>query len=197
MPPVHRADRAPTGRRVRRALLRAAVAAALGISGRPAAPGEVLAQTTLTEAQLKAAFVLNFARYMEWPAASFAAKDTPVLACVTGQDTIGPALTALEGRSVQGRPLHVRRNVSLEAVAGCHVLFIAEAEERRVMPVLRAVAGQPVLTVSDSERFIEIGGHIGLVVVDERLQFEINRRALEASQLKAGAPLLKLARNLP
>jgi hypothetical protein len=154
------------------------------------------AQTTLTETQAKAAFILNFARYIEWPASAFASREAPVVACVVGRDTLGPALSALEGRPVQGRPLKVRRGVVPDDTRGCHVVFIGEAEERRIVPVLRALAGQPILTVSDTEHFIDIGGAIGIVAGDDRLQFEVNRTAIDQAQLKASANLLKLARNL-
>jgi nitrogen regulatory protein PII-like uncharacterized protein len=155
------------------------------------------AEPTLTEAQAKAAFVLNFARYIEWPASAFPQRDTPVVTCLVGRDVLGAALAALEGRAVQGRPLKVRRGVAPDEMHGCHVVVIGDAEERRVVPILRALAGQAVLTVGDSERFIDLGGAIGIVAGDERLQFEVNRGALDQAQLKAGAGLLKLARNLP
>ncbi len=155
------------------------------------------AQTSLTEAQAKSAFVLNFARYVEWPATAFVSRDAPLVACLVGRDSLGTALAALEGRAVQSRILKVRRGVSAEDLRGCHLVFIAESEERRIVPIVRSLAGQPVLTVSDSERFIDIGGAIGLVLGDDRLQFEVNRQSLEQSQLKASASLLKLARNIP
>jgi hypothetical protein len=153
-------------------------------------------QTTLTEAQAKAAFVLNFARYVEWPSSAFASREAPVVACLFGRDGLGTALAALEGRAVQNRTLKVRRSASVEELKGCHVVFIAESEERRIVPIVRGLMGHPVLTVSDSERFIDSGGAIGLVYGDERLQFEVNRQALEQAQLKASASLLKLARTI-
>jgi len=76
------------------------------------------------------------------------------------------------------------------------VLFIAESESRRLALTLRAVAGQPLLTVSDADAFIDAGGAIGIVRGDGRLQFEVNRAALDQAQLKASSNLLQLARNL-
>ena len=154
------------------------------------------AQVPISEPQAKAAFVLNFARFVEWPATAFASREAPLVACVVGRDAIGPSLSALEGRQVQGRPMKVRRAVSAADTRGCHVVFVAETEERRVVPILRALADQPVLTVSDADGFVDLGGGIGLVSSDERLQFEVNRGALEQAQLKASASLLKLARNI-
>ncbi|MBK7673872.1 MAG: YfiR family protein [Candidatus Accumulibacter sp.] len=157
---------------------------------------EVAAQAAVSEAQAKAAFVLNFARYVEWPERVFAARDAPLLLCVLGRDEVATALNALEGRQVQGRPIAVRRLTSADEARPCQVLFIAESEARRLALVLRAVAGQPLLTVSDADAFIDAGGAIGIVRGDGRLQFEVNRLALDQAQLKASSNLLKLARNL-
>lgn len=153
-------------------------------------------QPALTEAQAKAGFVLNFARYVEWPAGTFAARESPVVACVLERDALAGPLTALEGRLVQGRPLKVRRSLAADDTHGCHLVFIGEAEEHRIVPVLHALAGQPVLTVGDADRFVDLGGAIGIVLGEERLQFEVNRSALEQAQLKASASLLKLARSV-
>lgn len=155
-------------------------------------------QAVLGEAQAKAGFVLNFARYVEWPAAAFTSRDAPVVACVQGREDVARALGALESRPVQGRPLRVRRvDGGADDLRGCHLLFVGESDERRAALQLRATQGQPVLTIGDAERFIDLGGAIGLVYGDERLQFEINRQALEQRQIKASANLLRLARNTP
>jgi hypothetical protein len=161
-----------------------------------AAVTEVAAQAPVSEAQAKAGFVLNFTRYVEWPERVFAARDTPLLLCVLGRDEVATALTALDGRPVQGRPIAVRRLASPDEARSCQVLFIAESEARRLALVLRAVAGLPVLTVSDADAFIDAGGAIGIVRGDGRLQFEVNRASLDHAQLKASSNLLKLARNL-
>ena len=151
---------------------------------------------SLSEAQAKAAFVLNFARYVEWPESRFDARDAPLLICLLGRDTVDRALAALENRQVQGRAVSARTVVSVEEARACHVVFIGASENRRLTVVLRGLAGQPVLTVGDTDGFIDAGGAIGLVYGDNRLQFEVNRQVLEQSQLKASANLLRLARNL-
>lgn len=161
-----------------------------------ATTAQVAAQTAVGEAQAKAGFVLNFARYVEWPERVFAARDAPILLCVLGRDEVATALTALDGRQVQGRPIAVRRLANADEARPCQVLFIAESESRRLALTLRAVAGQPLLTVSDADAFIDAGGAIGIVRGDGRLQFEVNRAALDQAQLKASSNLLKLARNL-
>ena len=167
-----------------------AVATALGPAVAP------FAQTILPEAQIKAAFVLNFARYVEWPDRAFASRDAPLLICVVGRDTFGTALGALENRQVHGRPVNVRSGLTVEESRGCHVVFVSDSEARRLTSLLRSLAGRPILTVSDAEGFIDSGGAIGIVPGDDRLQFEINRSVLEQAHLKASSQLLRLARTV-
>mgnify|MGYP000848336805 FL=1 len=170
--------------------------ALLALVGALATVTEVAAQAAVSEAQAKAGFVLNFARYVEWPERVFAARDAPILLCVLARDDVATALTALDGRQVQGRPIAVRRLANADEARPCQVLFIAESEARRLAPTLRSLAGQPLLTVGDADGFIDAGGGIGIVRGDGRLQFEVNRAALDQAQLKASSNLLKLARNL-
>jgi len=158
--------------------------------------GSARAQPTLTESQAKAAFVLNFARYVEWPERAFPARETPLSICLLGRDPVGNALLALEGRQVQNRVVTVRRLANADEARTCHVLFLAESEERRLVHALRGLIGLPVLTVGDTDGFIDNGGAIGLVQGEGRLQFEVNRHVLDQAQLKASSNLLKLARNL-
>lgn len=150
----------------------------------------------LPEAQAKAAFVLNFARYVEWPEQIFASRTSPMTICIIGRDTLGPALTALESREIQGRPVKTRRLLYTEEANGCHLVFVSESEERHLAQTLHTLAGQPLLTVSDIDGFIDAGGAIGIVRGEARLQFEINRSALDQAKLKASSLLLRLARNL-
>jgi hypothetical protein len=150
-------------------------------------------QAVVSESELKAALVFNFARYVEWPERTFATPDAPLVMCLVGRDRIATAFVALDGRRLQGRAVRARVTPP-EETRGCHVLFISEPSERQLAAILRGVAGQPVLTVSDAEGFIDAGGAIGIVPGEQRLQFEVNRAALGQAQLKASSQLLKLAR---
>lgn len=152
------------------------------------------AQGSLTESQLKTAFILNFVRYTEWPDKAFAGSDSPISLCVIGRNEGGIGLSALEGRRVQDRPIRVRLDVSAETAGACQVVFVGEADARRIPTTLRALQNQPVLTISDVEGFIDSGGAIGIVRGEQKLQFEINRTALDKAKLRASSQLLKLAR---
>jgi hypothetical protein len=151
-------------------------------------------QAQVSEQELKAALVFNFARYIEWPDRVFASRESPMVLCVIGHDRFGTSFTALEGRKLQGRSVKVRSGIAIEDSHACQVVFIAEASERQLQQILHSLAGQPVLTVSDIEGFIDSGGAIGIVPGEQRLQFEVNRDTLDRAQLKASAQLLKLAR---
>lgn len=175
-------------RRLRRpALLTAALLLAAGCAR---------AQPALTDAQAKAAVLLNFARYVEWPERAFASKEAGFVFCLAGRESLAAAAGSLEGRTLHNRPTQVRRVLGVEELRGCHVLYIAEAEERRQAPMLRAVAAEPVLSVGDAAGFTESGGAIGVMLDDGRLRFDINRAVLDGAQLRASANLLRLARSV-
>lgn len=154
-----------------------------------------LAQAPLTESQAKASALFNFARYVEWPERAFASREAPFVFCLSGRDSLPSGLGSLEGRPLHGHVTQVRRVFSVDEVHGCHVLFISENEERRLVPMLRSIMKEPVLSVGDGVGFIDAGGAIGIVLEDGRIRFDINRAALEQAQLRASSNLLRLARN--
>jgi hypothetical protein len=172
-------------------LVRAVAALAVWTSAVPTALG----QQQLSDQQLKAAYVLNFIRYTEWPERTFAATDSPLVICVLGDPGIA-GLAGMAGKTIKGRPLQVRAAVSADDARGCHALFIPEADARRFVGTLRALQSTPVLTIGEADGFIDIGGMIGLVHFDNRLQFEVNLGVLQQAQLKASSQLLRLARNV-
>lgn len=148
-----------------------------------------------TEYQLKAAFLLNFARYIEWPAQRLPAS-MPISICVLGRDPFADALTSLDGRRAQGHDVRARTVNAIDRAADCHVLFVSESEERRLVSILYATSGKSILTVSDIEGFADAGGAIGFVIEDERVRFDINYGTLQRDGLKASAQLLRLGRNV-
>lgn len=153
------------------------------------------AQVPLTEIQAKTSAIFNFARYVEWPERAFAFRDSPFVFCLAGRESLPGAAAGLENRSLYGRTTQVRRVFGTEELRGCHVLFVGESEDRRLAPMLRAVASEPVLTVGDLAGFTDSGGAIGIVLEEGRIRFDINRIALDQAQLKASSNLLRLARN--
>lgn len=159
------------------------------------ASGALPAAPPPAEYQIKAAYLLNFARYVEWPAARLAAAQA-LRVCVLGRDPFGGALSALEGRQINGREVRVRQLEGVDQAGECHVVFISDSEERRLGPMLRTLASRGLLLVSDLDGFAEAGGSIGLVTEDGRVRFDINQTSLQRDGLRASAQLLRLARNV-
>ena len=146
---------------------------------------------TATEQQLKAAYLVNFLKYVEWP-------DTSVhpTICLFGRDVMSGPLSAYEGRLIGGQELVVRRVSSPEQFGECRILFVPDVEDARFAAVLRWTEGQPILTVSDAEYFARQGGGIALVHDESRLQFDVNLDNLNRGRLKAASQMLRLARQV-
>ncbi|MEW6514107.1 MAG: YfiR family protein [Pseudomonadota bacterium] len=144
-----------------------------------------------TEQQLKAAYLVNFLKYVEWPESH--AKAT---ICLFGREALGNALVSYEGRSVGGRPIELRRVSSPDQLADCRILYVPDTEEARFAAVLRWVEGLPILTVSDAEFFARQGGGIALVREDTRLGFDVNLNTLNRARLKPASQMMRLARQV-
>ena len=150
------------------------------------------------EQQVKAAYLIHFASYVSWPAASFARADSPLLIGVAGDEGLAAQLArALAGRSVDGHPLALRRvGRSAAELAGLHMLFIGAQERPAMAALLAAVRGQPVLTVSDAADALALGSMITFVLADERLRFEVALAPVAAGGLHVSARMLAVARRV-
>lgn len=173
-----------------RRLYRIAILGVLGLGGFFA-----WASPPPCEYQIKAAYLLNFARYVEWPGVRLPS-GAPLRLCILGRDPFGGVLAGLDGRQVSGREVRVRQVDSVELAAECHIVFVSDSEERRLGLILRGLALRSVLTVSDIDGFAEAGGSIGLVTEDERVRFDINQASLQRDSLRASSRLLRLGRNV-
>ena len=153
------------------------------------------AQVESLEHEIKAAFLYNFVKFVQWPAGSFPGPDAPVTICLTGPDPFGTTLDDLvENEQVEGRPLAVRRLGPTDATAGCHVLFVAPAERARFEAILRTVDTRRVLTVSDAMEFLAAGGHISFFMESNRVRFAVNAPAARQADFQINSRLMRLAR---
>jgi hypothetical protein len=144
------------------------------------------------EYRVKAAYLLNFTRYVEWPTPP--APNTRLSICVMGTDPFGRILDAtVAGRTVQGRPLEVRRVQSAPEARGCEVVFVGGEMWRHDSESLKALANAGSLTVGESEQFARSGGVIGLVIRDETVRFVINDTARDRAGLRISSRMLSLA----
>lgn len=141
---------------------------------------------------VKAGFLYNFVKYTEWPNASANASGQ-LRVCAIATSPLAGQLALLQGRRKGNRTLDVRLRVAAGEWATCHVIYFSHEDSERVEPVLRALAGVPVLTVSDLPGFARQGGMIELVEENNRMRFEINLAATRNSGLNMSSQMLKLA----
>lgn len=148
----------------------------------------------LSEYQVKAALLLNFVRYSDWPASAFADAHSPYVVGVVGRDPFGKDLEkAFEGKIVKGRTFVLKRVSTEPEMRSCHLLFVSSSERRRTRDLLEKLVGAPVLTVGESPEFLDQGGAINLLLRDGSVRFEINLEPARITRLKLDANLLGVA----
>ncbi len=147
-----------------------------------------------TEYEAKAAYVINFARYVNWPASDAPEPSAPMHICVLGNDPLSETLErALNGRTSNGRPMVMRHLRQVGETTGCQLLLIIQSAERHQALWLPLLQSKPILTVGESERFIRDGGIINLVIVKGTVRFEVNLEAANRAGLKISSRMLGLA----
>jgi hypothetical protein len=151
---------------------------------------------TAAEYEVKAAFLFNFVKFVEWPPRALAGQDAIVIG-VLGQGPLGATLErTLAGKTVGERRIVARQLTTDSEAKTCHVVFIDAALAPQTGEILKGLEGASVLTVGESERFAEAGGMIGFKVEANKVRFEINRAAAEHAGLHLNSQLLKLATNV-
>ena len=157
-----------------------------------AAPG--VPEQQVDEYRVKAAFLYNFAKFVEWPAGAFQKPKEPISICVLGQNPFGRSLEdTLAGREIEGRTLAVRNVSNIKQVTGCHVLFVGSAGSAKLLPMLRDMNTPGVLTVGESDTSIAEGAVINFTMEGAKVHFEISLDAAEREQLRISSRLLSLA----
>jgi hypothetical protein len=145
-------------------------------------------------AAVKAAFVLNFARYTVWPDIAFSDAATPINLYVYGGKKTWKAFRNIDGQQVGARKIRVRLMKPAETVDNCHIMFVDHDVDRKILAtMLAAVKRQPVLTVGETEDFITLGGIINIFRKNERFYFEIKPSRASRGGLRISSRLLKLA----
>jgi hypothetical protein len=145
-----------------------------------------------TEQEVKAAYLYNFAKYVEWPSA---AAEPQWVVGVLGDGDFGEVLDKmLAGKTARERPFVARRLQEPEQAAQTHILYIAASEAPRLPQILKAVEGAKVLTVSDIEGFAEKGGMIGFRIDGKKVKFDISPQQAARAGLRISSQLLALAR---
>jgi hypothetical protein len=150
--------------------------------------------TGTSEHAVKAAFLYNFAKFVEWPEGAFRSPVEPLTFCVLGEGPLGGELErTVVGKTVAGRPVAVRRLSQLAGFDECRILFVGSSERPRFDQILAAVGERAVLTVGEEEAFTRAGGIISFVVRQNRVRFRIERDPAVSAGLKLSSRLLELA----
>lgn len=177
-------------RRAATTRIAAAIALALAL-----APPARTADRPLEHA-VKATFLTKFAAFVDWPAGSFAAETAPFHLCLVGADPYGGRIEqAIAGQSVGRHPIVLHPIEKVERGSGCHALFVSGSSSQDVAAALKAVAGTPTLTITDSALAPE-AGIIHFVIVDDRVSFDIDIVAAARNHLTVSSKLLALARRV-
>lgn len=179
----------PAGRMttLRSGLVLLAVAAAL-------AAGPVSARQA-AEHEVRAAFVYNFTKFIDWPAAGLPADGFRI--CVIGDEPFKRALAAMvAGESVQGHPVSVADPATPSDVARCQILYVGRQQAERGRRALAASAGRQVLTIGDGPRFLQDGGAIRFLVEDDRVRFDVNLPAVQRAGVTLTSTVLRVARRV-
>jgi YfiR/HmsC-like len=146
------------------------------------------------EFQVKAAYLYNFGKFVEWPAGIPAGQNDSFVVCVLGKDPFGPTLdSTFANERIGGKSVLARRISKPVEAMSCKILFISTSESVRLKEILAAVEKSGVLTVSDIPQFSKLGGMIQFVLEGSKIRFEINRTKAESAGLALSSDLLKVA----
>ncbi len=153
------------------------------------------AAQSVSEDQLKAVYLFNFAKFVDWPAELFRTADSPMNFCVLGRSPASDELDAsIRGKGINTHTITIRHLRGPEEIKDCHLVFLAASAGKQQLKLLQAAKGVSVLLVSETPGFARAGGEIDFLVENGRLIFEVNMVAAEAVHLKISSKLLALAR---
>lgn len=146
------------------------------------------------EYQIKAVFLYNFTHFITWPESAFDSEEDNFNICILGKDPFGLLLdfTAEKQKSKDGHPLAVKRMNDLSGIDSCHILFISESEKHRLKDIFRITDPYPILTVSEIDNFVRLGGMVKFFNRNNKIRLGVNPDSLKAVGLQANANFLNL-----
>lgn len=147
------------------------------------------------EYQLKAAFLFNFAKFVQWPPNSFANPQSEFGICVLGDDPFGRSIDdVLRGKAIGEHPVMISRYKTLPEMTHCQMVFVSASEKKRLPEILAALKGTSTLAVGETDGFAASGGVIQFTLEEQRVRFIINLDAAERANLQISSKLLALAK---
>jgi hypothetical protein len=171
-----------------------ALVALMVLIGLPNAGAEPANGQNVTERQVKAAYLSKFGSYVEWPAQAFANRESPLRIGIMGADMLADDVRQiLAGRTVNGRPVTVRKLRREDSVADLNILFIGHSNNNRLADILAMTKGSPILTVTESDEALALGSTINFVVIDGKVRFEVAPKTAGLGNLNISARLLAAA----
>jgi hypothetical protein len=159
-----------------------------GIQGQHAKP---------TEYEVKATYLYNFGKFVEWPAHGLQAQSDSFAICVLGENPFGPALNATVAQeTIAGKSVVAKQIPAPQDAVNCRVLFIGSSEDKRLKEILGSLGTASVLTVSDLPNFAQRGGMVQFILEGNKVRFEVNSATAERAGLTLSSELLKVAANV-
>jgi YfiR/HmsC-like len=174
------------------------VALSVSLSWAPAALAQGRDSSDSSEYLIKAGFIFNFAKFVEWPPATFAQPDSPIVIGILGTDPFGAIIDQIvQDKKIGGRGIVIKRlkwGADSKDLKECKILFVGASERAHLDELVQTLRGLPILTVGETPGFAEHGGVIRLVLEDNRVRFEVNVEAARQAGLTISSRLLTLAR---
>ena len=154
----------------------------------------VHAQTSMSEYQVKALFLCNFVKYVTWPAEAMPGATSPIVIGILGQDNFDDSLThAVEGKNINGREIVIKHFSAGDDLSGCAILFVSSSENSRLGQILSKASTLPILTVGESDSFLQSGGIINFMLKEGKIHLAINLASAQKAKLQISSKLLSVA----
>jgi hypothetical protein len=174
------------------------IALSVSLSWAPGALAQDRDSSNSSEYLIKAGFIFNFAKFVDWPPTTFAQPDSPIVIGILGTDPFGAIIDQIvQDKKIGGRGFVVKRlkwGTDLKDLKECKILFVGASERIHIDELVQIVRGLPILTVGETPGFAEHGGVIRFVLEDNRVRFEVNVEAARQAGLTISSRLLTLAR---
>jgi len=152
------------------------------------------AQTSMSEYQLKALFLCNFAKYVDWPVEALSGATKPLVIGIMGEDNFnGDLKRTIEGKTVNGREIIIKHIAAGADASDCPILFISSSENSRLSEILEKTSTLPILTVGEDASFLQKGGIINFTLKEGKIRLEINLKLAQKVKLQISSKLLNVA----
>ena len=152
------------------------------------------AQTSMAEYQVKALFLCNFIKYVNWPAEAMPGPASPIIIGILGEDNFNDSLThAVAGKNFNGRAIVIKHLSAGDDLSGCAILFISSSENSQLSEILSKAGTLPILTVGEDESFLQKGGIINFTIKEGKIHLEINLVGAQKVNLQISSKLLSVA----